>query len=169
MTCGKEPEPVGGTQILKNRENPRVRYEPDALIRSQVTISGSLIDTWFLCQYYEYDRRWVLKKRTPPHMPEFSTTPRSFPGVRAEESPEPDPPSVRVCPLELRASPEGTPPMTPSTTGNSPQLMRAGRANIVTSADRKNISAQGEKDHQVYMLYTASNCSWSSHVGRLKA
>jgi hypothetical protein len=97
MTRGKEPEPVGGTQmLLKKQREPRVRYKPDALIRSQVTISGSLIDTGFLCQNCEYDRGCVLNKRTAPHMQEFSTTPRSFPGVQAEESPELDPRLVRV-------------------------------------------------------------------------
>ena len=48
----------------ETRENPRDRYKPDALTRGDVTVSGSLIDTFLLCQSFEYDRGCVLNERT---------------------------------------------------------------------------------------------------------
>jgi hypothetical protein len=44
FACSKEPEPVGGSQI-KTEGILKMEHKPDALIRSYVTISGSLIDT----------------------------------------------------------------------------------------------------------------------------
>jgi len=44
FACSKEPEPVGGSQI-KTKGRPKMEHKPDALIRRQITISGSLIDT----------------------------------------------------------------------------------------------------------------------------
>jgi hypothetical protein len=49
FACSKEPEPVGGSQI-KTEEILKMKNKPDALIRSQVTISGSLINTW--CSFF---------------------------------------------------------------------------------------------------------------------
>jgi hypothetical protein len=88
------------------------------------------------------------KQNDPPHTPDFSTT-RSFPGVgRVEASPETALPRF----LKLRAPEEGTPPMTPSTAGIWPPLISAGKANIVTSAERKSISSEEKWTHQVYVL-----------------
>jgi len=56
MACGKEPEPVDRALINDTDGTPELEYKPDALIWSQVTISGSLIDTWrSLCHNCEYD------------------------------------------------------------------------------------------------------------------
>jgi hypothetical protein len=71
---------------------------------------------------------------TAPHTPEFSTT-RSFPGVRGVEA-SPEAASARA------SWPRGTPPMIPRargprTLGILPPLMKAGRANIATSIERR--------------------------------
>ena len=44
FACGKEPEPVSGSEI-KIEGTLKIGRKPDALLRGQVTISGSLIDT----------------------------------------------------------------------------------------------------------------------------
>ena len=47
--------------------------------------------------------------------------------------------------------------------GNWVPLIRAGRANITTSTEWKSILSEEQRTHQVYVLYTNSNSSWSSH------
>jgi hypothetical protein len=46
FACSKEPKPVGGSQIKTEGNTQDGAHKPDALIRRQVTISGSLINTW---------------------------------------------------------------------------------------------------------------------------
>jgi hypothetical protein len=45
FACSKEPKPVGRSQI-KTEGTLKMEHKPDALIRRQITISGSLIDIW---------------------------------------------------------------------------------------------------------------------------
>jgi hypothetical protein len=64
FACSKEPEPVGGPQI-KTQGTLKMEHKPDALIRSQVTISGSLIDTWrSFFRECEYERGWAANEMT---------------------------------------------------------------------------------------------------------
>jgi hypothetical protein len=85
LRAAKNQNLFGGSQI-KTEGTLKMEHKPDALIRRQITISGSLIDTRRgLYQKCEYDRGCITNKMIPPHTPEFSTT-RSFPDVRGVEA-----------------------------------------------------------------------------------
>lgn len=57
-----------------------MEHKPDALIRSDVTISGSLIDTSrSFCQEGEHDRGCMMNKMTPHHIFQNSPLLEVFP------------------------------------------------------------------------------------------
>ena len=96
------------------------------------------------------------KQNNPPHIPEFSTTPRSFPGVvgggaLSEKGP--------FGTSRSQASGEGTPPMILSTKGICLPLMSAGRAYIVMSTECRSISSEEQRTHQNRVLYIETNYS----------
>jgi hypothetical protein len=64
LRAAKNQNLFGGSQI-KIEGTLNIEHKPDALIRSQVTISGSLIDTWrSFFRECEYEKGCVANKMT---------------------------------------------------------------------------------------------------------